>query len=162
MQAECFGYVSCKFRQLSRHLGVSKTSNSDFDIIFLAETWLNNFYNDHDFFHNRYAVYRSDRLHTDKACGDGCVLTSTFTSLGSFRRRYDLKLCSECVWVEIPTVHGINFLIGKNFFFTWHQTENYYQMFLPSWKHSGHQRFSLYFIRKLGELVTSAKLLLLF
>jgi hypothetical protein len=29
---------------------------------------------------------------------------------------YDLELCSECVWVEIPTADGIGMLTGNHYF----------------------------------------------
>jgi hypothetical protein len=47
---------------------------------------------------------------------DGRVLTAITTNLGSCRCRYELELCSEWVWVEIPTVGGINLLIGNHYF----------------------------------------------
>ncbi|PNF21153.1 hypothetical protein B7P43_G05118, partial [Cryptotermes secundus] len=46
----------------------------------------------------------------------GGVLTAITASLGSCSHRYDLELCSECVWVEVPTVDGINMLIGNHYF----------------------------------------------
>jgi hypothetical protein len=39
--------------------------------------------------------------HINKARGGG-DLTAITGSLASCSRRYDLELCSECVWVEIP------------------------------------------------------------
>jgi hypothetical protein len=38
------------------------------------------------------------------------------TCLGSCRRRYDLELCSERVWVEIATAYDINYFIGNHYF----------------------------------------------
>jgi hypothetical protein len=46
----------------------------------------------------------------------GGVLTAITASLGSCSRRYDLELCSECVWVEIPSADGISMLIGNRYF----------------------------------------------
>jgi hypothetical protein len=43
-------------------------------------------------------------------------LTAITASLGSCSRRYDLELCSACVWVEIPTAEGISILIGIHYF----------------------------------------------
>ncbi|PNF31813.1 hypothetical protein B7P43_G09329, partial [Cryptotermes secundus] len=89
--------------------------STDFDIICLTETWLNDSCYDCNIFPSRYTVYRSDRVSTSKARGGG-VLTAIPSSLGSCRRRYDLELCSECVWVEIPTVDSHNLLIGNHYF----------------------------------------------
>jgi hypothetical protein len=41
---------------------------------------------------------------------------SHYRQPGSCNRRYDLELCSECVWVEIPTADGITVLIGNHYF----------------------------------------------
>jgi hypothetical protein len=43
-------------------------------------------------------------------------LTAITASLCSCSRRYDLELCSECIWVEIPTADGISILIGNHYF----------------------------------------------
>jgi hypothetical protein len=32
----------------------------------------------------------------------------------SYKRRYDLEYCDECVWVEIP-LDGFNFFIGNHY-----------------------------------------------
>jgi hypothetical protein len=58
-------------------------------------------------------VYPPDRPYINKAQGGG-VLTAITNSLGSCSRRYDLELCSVCVWVEIPTADGISILIGNH------------------------------------------------
>jgi hypothetical protein len=55
---------------------------SNFDIICLSETWLNDLCYDHNLFPNRYTVYRSDRPCINKARGGG-VLTAITASLGS-------------------------------------------------------------------------------
>jgi hypothetical protein len=58
---------------------------SNFDIICLSETWLNDLCYDHHLFPNRYTVYRSDRPYINKArCGG--VLTDIAASLGSCSR----------------------------------------------------------------------------
>jgi exonuclease III len=100
---------------------------SNFDIICLSETWLNDVCYDHNLFPNSYTVYRSDRPYINKARGGG-VVTAITASLGSCNRRYDLELCSECVWVEIPTADGINTLIGNHYF---SPTGSYYRPFSP-------------------------------
>jgi hypothetical protein len=66
-------------------------------------------------FPNRYTVYRSDWPYKNKARGGG-VLTAIPTSLGSCRQRYDLERRFEGVWVEVPTVGGINLLIDNRYF----------------------------------------------
>jgi exonuclease III len=88
---------------------------SNFDIICLSETWLNDLCYDHNLFPNIYTRYRFDRPYIKKVRGGG-VLTAITASLGSCNRRYDLELCSECVWVEIPTAEGISILIGNHYF----------------------------------------------
>jgi hypothetical protein len=60
-------------------------------------------------------VHSFDWAYVNKAHGGG-VLTAITTSLGSCSHRYDLGLCSECVWVEIPTADGISMLIGNHYF----------------------------------------------
>jgi hypothetical protein len=88
---------------------------SNFNIICFSETWLNDLCYDYNLFPNRYIVYRSDQLYINKDRSGG-VLTAITASLGSCSRRYDLELCSECVWVEIPTADVISMLIGNNYF----------------------------------------------
>jgi hypothetical protein len=88
---------------------------SNFDIISLSETWLNDQCYDQNLFPSRYTVYRSDRAYVNKDSVGG-ILTAIDTSLGSCSRRYDLELCSECVWVEIPTADGISMLTGNHYF----------------------------------------------
>jgi hypothetical protein len=63
-------------------------SASNFDIICLSETWLNDLCYDHNLFPSRYTVNWSDRPYINKARGGG-VLTA---SLGPCSRRYDLEL----------------------------------------------------------------------
>jgi exonuclease III len=94
---------------------LDNVSASDFDIICLTETWLNDSYYTHNLFPNGYTVYRSDRTSIHKACGGG-VLIAFPASLGSCCRRFDPELCPECVWVEFPTVDGPNLLVGNYYF----------------------------------------------
>jgi exonuclease III len=56
--------------------------SSNFDIICLSETWLNDLCYDHNLFPSRYTVYWSDRLSINKGHGGG-VLTTITASLGS-------------------------------------------------------------------------------
>jgi hypothetical protein len=49
--------------------------------------------------------------------------------LGSCSRKYDLELCSECTWVEIPTADGINLLIGNQYFSPDTKSENITEYF---------------------------------
>jgi hypothetical protein len=91
---------------------------SNFDIICLSETWPNKIIYDHNLFPNRYTVYRSDQPYTVYINKDrgGSVLTAITASLVSCSRRYGLELCSECVWVEVPTVDGISMFIDNHYF----------------------------------------------
>jgi hypothetical protein len=73
-----------------------------------------------------YTVYRSDRPCINKARGGG-ILTGITISLYSCSRTYDLELCSECVWVEIPSADGISMLIGNHYsasYYYFHHLEN--------------------------------------
>jgi hypothetical protein len=60
-------------------------------------------------------VFRSDRDCAKKTRGGG-VLTATSSSIPSYKRRRDLESWDECVWIEIPTYHGPNLLIGNHYF----------------------------------------------
>jgi hypothetical protein len=62
---------------------------TDFNIICLTETCLNDSCYDHNLFPNGYTLYQSDWPYTNKARGGG-VLTAIASSLGSSSRRYDL------------------------------------------------------------------------
>jgi hypothetical protein len=44
----------------------------------------------------------------------GGVLTAVHQSLSGCKRRYDLELTSECVWIEIPLPDGLNLLVGNH------------------------------------------------
>jgi hypothetical protein len=48
--------------------------------------------------------------------GGGGVLIALSSRVRSYKRRYDLEYCDECVWVEIPTLDGFNLLIGNHYF----------------------------------------------
>jgi exonuclease III len=87
---------------------------SNFDIICLSDTWLNDLCYNHNLFPNRYTIYLSDQPYINKVGGGG-VSTAITASLGSCNRSYELELCSECVWVEIPTADGINMYIGNHY-----------------------------------------------
>jgi hypothetical protein len=88
--------------------------SSDFDINFLPETRLIDLWYDHNLLPSTYNFYLCDWLYNSKARDDG-VLTVISTRLGSCKRRYDLLLYSEYVWVEIPKHDGI-WLIGNHYF----------------------------------------------
>jgi hypothetical protein len=61
-------------------------------------------------------IYLSGRLCTKKTHCDG-GLTNIPTSLGWCKRKCDLELCFECVWVEIPAFDCVNLPPGNNYFF---------------------------------------------
>jgi hypothetical protein len=46
----------------------------------------------------------------------GGVLTAVHQSISGCKRRYDLELTSECVWIEIPLPDGFNLLVGNHYF----------------------------------------------
>ncbi|PNF20040.1 hypothetical protein B7P43_G05817 [Cryptotermes secundus] len=89
--------------------------STDYNIICLTETWLNDLCYDHNLFPDCYTVFRSDRASVNKTRGGG-VLTALSSKIRSCKRRYDLESCDECVWVEIPTSDGLNLLIGNHYF----------------------------------------------
>jgi hypothetical protein len=99
-------------KQVEFYVNVCST---DFDIICLTETWLNDSCYDRNLFPSRYTIYWSDRVSSSKDRGGG-VLTAIPNSLGSSRSRYDLEHCSECVWVEISVIDSHNLLIGNHYF----------------------------------------------
>jgi hypothetical protein len=62
-----------------------------------------------------YTVFRSDRASVNKTRGGG-VLIALSSRVRSHKHRYDLEYCDECVWIEIPTLDGLNLLIGNHYF----------------------------------------------
>jgi hypothetical protein len=46
----------------------------------------------------------------------GGVLIALSSRIRSFKRRYDLELYDECVWVQLPTLDSLNLLIGNQYF----------------------------------------------
>jgi hypothetical protein len=66
-------------------------------------------------FPDSYTVLRSDRVSANKTGGGG-VLIALSSRIRSFKRRYDLQLYDECVWLELPTMDSLNLLIGNHYF----------------------------------------------
>ncbi|PNF33582.1 hypothetical protein B7P43_G14684 [Cryptotermes secundus] len=97
--------------------------STDYNIICLTETWLNDLCYDHNLFPDCYTVFRSDKASVNKTRGGG-VLTALSSRIRSCKRRYDLESCDECVWVEIPTSDCLNLLIGNHYFPPDANTEN--------------------------------------
>jgi hypothetical protein len=60
-------------------------------------------------------VFSSDRAAVNKTRGSG-VLIALSSRVRSFKSRYDLESCDECVWVEITTSNGLNLLTGNPYF----------------------------------------------
>jgi hypothetical protein len=68
-------------------------------------------------FPDNYFVSRADRDYTDsKLTRGGGVLTAVHSSFSSCKRRYDLELSYECVWLHIPILDAFNLLIGNHYF----------------------------------------------
>jgi hypothetical protein len=88
---------------------------SEFDIICLTETWLNDSYYRHNLFFGRTYRLPVGRVSTCKTGGGGALMAFP-ASLGSCRCRYELEHCSESVWVEFPPANGPNLLIGNHYF----------------------------------------------
>lgn len=93
----------------------SNVCSTDYNILCLTETWLNDMCLDHNLFPDSYTVLRSDRMSANKTRGGG-VLTALSSKIRSFKRRCDLESYNECVWVEIPTLDNQNLLIGNHYF----------------------------------------------
>jgi hypothetical protein len=86
----------------------------DFQIICLTETWLNDvFRSQTTVFPNSFTIFRSDRVSSTKSSG-GCVLIAISFRVRTFKRKYDLQLYEECVWVEISTQNDHSLLIGNH------------------------------------------------
>lgn len=95
---------------------MSNLITADLDVICLSETWLCDGIPNSNYFTPNYNVYRRDRdyISTGQKLGGG-VLIALHSSLES-HRRFDLESYSECVWVEIKTADGFNYLIGNYYF----------------------------------------------
>ena len=94
----------------------SNVCSNNFNMICLTETWLNTSISDSFLFPNNYTVYRSDRdpLLSNKLRGGG-VLIAVDNLLHS-KRRHDLELTPECLWIELPDRNNTNYLIGNHYF----------------------------------------------
>jgi hypothetical protein len=99
-------------KQLELYENVCST---DYNIICLTETWLNDPCYYHSLFPDCYTVFRSDRASVNKTRGGG-VLIALSSRVRPYKRRYDLEFYDECVWVEIPTLDRLNLLIGNHYF----------------------------------------------
>lgn len=89
--------------------------SSDFKIICLTETWLNESFSNSNFFPETYSIYRSDRNCLDKLRGGG-VLTAVSNTVFGAKRRPDLESFEESVWVQIALSDGRDLLIGNHYF----------------------------------------------
>jgi hypothetical protein len=89
--------------------------SADRSIICLTETWLNRLCYDHSLFPDCYTVFRSDRDYAKKTHGGG-VLIAISSFVRSCKRRRDLESSDECVWIEVPTLDGLNLLTGNHSF----------------------------------------------
>jgi hypothetical protein len=94
---------------------LTNVHSSDFPIICLTETWLNDVCYNQNLFPGPYLVYRADRVSVVKSCGGGTLIAIS-NNVSGVVHRADLELVEECMWVEIPTVDGINLLIGNHYF----------------------------------------------
>jgi hypothetical protein len=76
---------------------------NDSKIVRITETRLNDSFCNRNLFPDDYFVYRADRVYTDSNLTRGAgVLTAVHQSLSGCKRKYDLKITNECVWIEIP------------------------------------------------------------
>jgi hypothetical protein len=86
----------------------------DYNTVCLTETWLNDLCYDHSLFLGCYTVFLSDMAAVNKTRGRG-ILIALRSRVRSRKDRYVLESCDECVWVEIPTSDGLNFLIVNHY-----------------------------------------------
>ena len=93
----------------------SNVCSCDYKIVCLTETWLNESFPSSNFFPETYTVYRSDRDCSDKLRGGGVLIAISNTVFG-VKRRPDLELFPESVWVEISLSDGRNLIIGNHYF----------------------------------------------
>jgi hypothetical protein len=110
---------------------MKSSAMSNYNIICLTETWLNDLCYDHNLYPDCYTLFLYDRESVNKTRGGG-VLNALSSRFRSYKRRYDLEYCDECVWVEIPTLGGLNFLIGNHYLLPDAKPENianYFNLF---------------------------------
>lgn len=95
---------------------LSNVVSCNFNVICLTETWFNKEITNASYFPSFYTVHRRDRDYavTRKKFWGG-VLIAVDNTVTSHRRR-DLESCSECVWIEILSNDGHNYLIGNYYF----------------------------------------------
>jgi hypothetical protein len=75
----------------------SNVCSTDYNILCLTETWLNDVCYDHNLFRDSYTGFRSDRASVNNARGGG-VLIALSSRVRACKRKYDLESCDECVW----------------------------------------------------------------
>ena len=85
----------------------SYSSITDYDVISLTETWLNDTVHDEEILiHSNYNIFRRDRDHTVSSKKDGGgVLIAINPNLLS-KRRYDLETSIEIIWIECKMQNG--------------------------------------------------------
>jgi hypothetical protein len=60
-------------------------------------------------------VFRADRDYTKwSAARGGGKLIAACKLFRGVKRRLDLEIINECVWIEIPTKDNYNLLLGNN------------------------------------------------
>jgi hypothetical protein len=80
---------------------------TDYNIICLGVTWLDDMCYDHTVYPDCYTVFRSDRASVSKI-SDGGVLIALSSRVRFCKRRYNLESCDECVLVEISFLKILN------------------------------------------------------
>jgi hypothetical protein len=72
--------------------------------------WLNDYFINHNLFPDGYTVYRDDEGCSNyTASPGGGALIALCQSVAGFKRRLDLELINECVWIEITILDGFSF-----------------------------------------------------
>ncbi|KAL3281553.1 hypothetical protein HHI36_004761 [Cryptolaemus montrouzieri] len=82
----------------------TKTSESEFDIMCLTETWLNVSCHDHEFISRSYNVFRKDRSSQDKRDGGGVLIAVGRGVVTVARPEWSSTV--EDVWVTMSSPRG--------------------------------------------------------
>lgn len=95
-------YQNSRGLRTKTHIFYRNLCISNYDIIVLTETWLNNSVSNHELFDNRYNVYRRDRETTGFNCGinGGGVLVAVLKKFKSVRMSSWESDCED-VWVTL-------------------------------------------------------------
>lgn len=89
---------------------------NEYDVICLTETWLNRNFNSAEYFPREYDVFRADRDYDTLSVKYGGGVLIALRKVFQARRRRDLEVYAESVWVEVSTTDQIKLLIGTFYY----------------------------------------------